>query len=78
VELSLRGQTGSADLLWVDAQTFLPVRASASKGGAPGADDSLVTTYRFLSPTPANHKNLITPIPAGFTQTAAPLASTHG
>ncbi|HSS11498.1 MAG TPA: hypothetical protein VLL25_16555 [Acidimicrobiales bacterium] len=78
LELSLRGQHGSADLLWVDAQTFLPIRASANKGGAPGADDSLVTTYRFLSATPGNQKNLITPIPAGFTQTAAPPASTHG
>jgi hypothetical protein len=78
VELSLRGQTGSGDLLWVDAQTFLPIRASAIKGGLPGAGVGLVTTYQFLSASPYNQKNLITPIPAGFTQTAAPTASTHG
>jgi hypothetical protein len=78
LELSLRGQPGAADLLWVDAQTFLPIRASANKGGSPGAEDSLVTTYRFLSATPDNQKNLITPIPARFTHTAAPPVSTHG
>jgi hypothetical protein len=71
-------QLGSADLLWVDAQTFLPIQASTKKGGAPGVDESLVTTYRFLSDTPDNRKNLTTPIPAGFTQTMAPPASTKG
>jgi hypothetical protein len=65
------GQPASADLLWVDAQTYLPLQASADKGGAPGAN-SLVTTYQFLSATPANQQNLTTPIPAGFTRTAAP------
>jgi hypothetical protein len=76
VELNLAGSAkpASADLLWVNAQTFLPIQASANKEGAPGAD-SLVTTYRFLSDTPDNHKNLTTPIPAGFTQTATPPAS---
>jgi hypothetical protein len=76
VELNLAGSAkpASADLLWVNAQTFLPIQASASKGGAPGAD-SLVTTYRFLSDTPDNHENLTTPVPAGFTRTAAPPAS---
>jgi hypothetical protein len=77
VELDIGGsaQPESADLLWVNAQTFLPIQASASKGGSPAADDSLVTTYRFLSDTPANQRNLVTPIPAGFTQTATPPAS---
>jgi hypothetical protein len=76
VELNLAGsaQPASADLLWVNAQTFLPIQASANKGGAPGAD-SLVTTYRFLANTPGNQKNLTTPIPAGFTHTATPPAS---
>jgi hypothetical protein len=79
LELSIGGhdQPVSADLLWVDAQTFLPIQASADKGGLPGADDSFVTSYRFLSDTPANQKNLTTPIPAGFTQTAAPPAPTN-
>lgn len=77
VELDLGGsaQPGSADLLWVDARTFLPIQARASKGGLPTAADSLVTTYRFLSNTPANQKSLTTPIPAGFTRTATPPAS---
>jgi hypothetical protein len=76
VELNLRGSAhpGSADLLWVDARTYLPIQASANKGGSPGVDESLVTTYRFLSDTPDNQKNLATPIPAGFTQTATPPA----
>jgi hypothetical protein len=79
VELNLAGSAhpASADLLWVNAQTFLPLEASASKGGAPGAD-SLVTTYRFLGNTPDNQKNLTTPIPAGFTHTAAPPAAANG
>jgi hypothetical protein len=79
LELNLAGSAkpASADLLWVNAQTFLPIQASASKGGAPGAD-SLVTTYRFLSDTPDNQKNLTTPIPAGFTQTATPPALPNG
>jgi hypothetical protein len=78
VELNLAGSAkpASADLLWVNAQTFLPIQASASKGGAPGAD-SLVTTYRFLGDTPDNQKNLTTPIPAGFTQTATPPVSAN-
>jgi hypothetical protein len=73
VELNLAGSAGpaSADLLWVNAQTFLPIQASAKKPGAPGAD-TFVTTYRFLSNTPDNQKNLTTPIPAGFTQTPTP------
>ena len=80
VELNLAGSAkpASADLLWVNAQTFLPIQASANKGGLPGANDSLVTTYRFLSDTPDNQKNLITPIPAGFAQTAAPPVSPAG
>jgi hypothetical protein len=76
VELNLAGsaQPASADLLWVNAQTYLPIQASASKGGPPGVDDGLVTTYRFLDDTPDNQKNLTTPIPAGFTETATPTA----
>jgi hypothetical protein len=77
VELNLAGSAkpASADLLWVNAQTFLPIQASANKGGSPGVADSLVTTYRFLGDTPDNRKNLTTPIPGGFTQTATPPAS---
>ncbi len=80
LELSLGGSArpASADLLWVNAQTYLPIQASANKGGAPGADGSLVTTYRFLSATPDNQNNLTTPIPAGFTQTTTPPASPNG
>jgi hypothetical protein len=79
VELNLAGSArpASADLLWVNTQTFLPIQASANKGGAPGAD-SFVTTYRFLSDTPDNQKNLTTPIPAGSTQTATPPALPNG
>jgi hypothetical protein len=80
VELNLAGsaEPASADLLWVNAQTFLPIRASASKAGSPGVNDGLVTTYGFLADTPDNQKNLTTPIPAGFTRTAAPPASRPG
>jgi hypothetical protein len=76
VELNLAGsaQPASADLLWIDARTYLPIQASANKGGLPKVD-GLVTTYHFLSDTPDNQKNLTTPKPAGFTQTATPPAS---
>jgi hypothetical protein len=74
VELNLAGSAhpASADLLWVNAQTFLPIQARANKGGLPGVDNSLVTTYRFLGDTSVNQRNLTTPIPAGFTRTATP------
>jgi hypothetical protein len=77
VELSLGGpaQPASADLLWVNARTYLPIQARANKGGSPAADDALVTTYRFLTDTPNNQEKLSAPIPAGFTQTSAPPAS---
>ncbi len=80
VELSLGGSArpASADLLWVNAQTYSPIQARANKGGSPGTNDSLVTTYRFLSNTPDNRENLTTPVPAGFTQTATPPASPEG
>jgi hypothetical protein len=76
VELNLAGSAhpASADLLWVNARSYLPIQATADKGGSPGTD-SLVTTYRFLGDTPENQKNLTTPIPAGFTQTATPPVS---
>jgi hypothetical protein len=78
LDLGRSAQPGSADLLWVDAQTFLPIQASASKGGLPSNEDSLVTTYRFLTDTSENQRNLLTPIPAGFTQTATPPAAPNG
>ena len=76
VELNLAGSAkpASADLLWVNARSYLPIQATADKGGSPGTD-SLVTTYRFLGDTPENQKNLTTPIPAGFSHTATPPAS---
>jgi hypothetical protein len=78
LDLAGSGRPASADLLWVNAQTYLPIQATAIKGGAPGADDGVVTTYRFLGATPDNQKNLTTPIPTGFTQTATPPALPNG
>jgi len=76
IELNLAGsaEPASADLLWVNAQTFLPIQATANKGRSPGVD-GLVTTYRFLSDTPDNQRNLTTAIPAAFRQTATPPGS---
>jgi hypothetical protein len=74
VELALGGPSrpASADLLWVDDRTFLPLRASATKGASSGVGNSLVTTYHFLADTPADRKSLVAPIPVGFTRTATP------
>jgi hypothetical protein len=62
---------GSTDVLWVDAQTYLPiVGKSTDQVGSPGAYEAqtITTTYDFLADTPANEQQLTTHIPAGFAQ----------
>jgi hypothetical protein len=58
--------------LYVDAATYLPVRAYGSTqtyGGAGGPTISAyVTDVRWLSPTPANRAKALVTIPHGYTQ----------
>jgi len=58
--------------LYVDAKTYLPLRAYGSTktyGGAGGPTiSSYVTNLRWLSPTPANRAKALVTIPHGYTQ----------
>jgi len=58
--------------LYVDAKTYLPMRAYGSTktyGGAGGPTiSSYVTNVRWLSPTPANKAKALVTIPHGYTQ----------
>lgn len=59
--------------LWVDAQTYQPLRSVATTRAA--LHDLLITAatteYHILPATPANLDLLSPPIPAGFTRTAS-------
>jgi hypothetical protein len=69
IELSWsdHARAGSTDVLWVDAQTSLPVQGtSTGQEGSPG--QTIITTYDFLAATPANEQQLTTHIPTGFAQ----------
>jgi hypothetical protein len=50
--------------LWVNAQTYLPIRLVA--GADPGGQPIAVQEFRYLPPTPANLALLRVPIPAGY------------
>jgi hypothetical protein len=50
--------------LWVNAQTYLPIRLVA--GADPGGQPVAVQEFRYLPPTPANLALLRVPIPAGY------------
>ena len=58
--------------LWVDDQTYLPLRSVITQrwraGGTPF--QTITTDYQMLPATPANLNLLTPPIPAGFTRTA--------
>jgi hypothetical protein len=62
--------------LWVDAQTYRPLRETYSFGagmdGTNGEQASMVSDYQYLAPTPANLAKLSVPIPPGFHRTTAP------
>ena len=83
IKLKLDGSGSS--YLWVDAQTYRPLRETYNFGGGAlqkringvwhslGAGQaSIVTDYQYLAPTAANLANLTVPIPSGFRQTTAP------
>jgi hypothetical protein len=50
--------------LWVNAQTYLPIRLVIGVGG--GGQGIAVQDFRYLPPTPANLARLRVPIPAGY------------
>jgi hypothetical protein len=62
-----RGQyviEGSPVLLWVNAQTYLPIRLTVAVPGTA----MTVQEFRYLAPTPANLALLQVPIPPGYPQ----------
>jgi hypothetical protein len=71
---SLGRVTTLTTTLWVDAQTYLPLRSVTTDRAETGARDVLLSTdttdYQILSATPANLDLLSPPIPVGFTGTA--------
>lgn len=62
-------------LFWVNASTYLPVQGVTREGsiGNPKTDLVLRYEYRFLPPTPANMRQLQSPIPPGFKRVPATL-----
>jgi hypothetical protein len=58
-------------VFWIDAVTYLPVRADIvyGNGETEGQD---VEVFQWLPPTAANLKNLDVPVPAGFTRVPPP------
>jgi hypothetical protein len=71
---SLGRATTLTTTLWVDAQTYLPLRSVTTDRAEAGARDVLLSTdttdYQTLPATPANLDLLTPPIPPGFTRTA--------
>ena len=57
-------------VFWMDAVTYLPVRADIVYGNSD--TDMDVEVFQWLPPTAANLKNLGVPVPAGFTRVAPP------
>ena len=62
---SKTGLHSTADLLWVDAASYLPLRQMLRF--STGRQD--IEDYRFLRPTPANLAKLRIVIPAGYHRT---------
>lgn len=65
--------------LWVNASTYLPLRAVTTGPTGdpnPGKTWTEVDQYTFLSPTPANLAHLRITIPPGFSK--APPSSAQG
>jgi len=51
-------------LLWIDAQTYLPIRMVI--GAASQSTGITVRAFHYLPPTAANRALLRVPIPAGY------------
>jgi hypothetical protein len=72
--LERNGHSGLTSHLWVDAQTYMPLRSTTIQWvGPPGHRLTILTVtadYRILTATLANLGLLNPPIPSGFTRTA--------
>jgi hypothetical protein len=69
VKLTAVHPAPATTVFWIDAVTYLPVRAEIVHAGDTDED---VEVFQWLPPAAANLKNLDVPIPAGFTRTAPP------
>jgi hypothetical protein len=73
IELSLRDPRGTPLLLWVNQQTYLPVRDSFNYQSTTGSQEvhgSSTSDYEYLAPSDGNLDQLHATVPTGFTHTA--------
>jgi hypothetical protein len=78
IELKFHLRSGLTRCLWVDAQTYLPLRQTLNFGGFTSVQKGTVSErvqvvradYQYLAPTAANLAKLTVPIPPGFRRTA--------
>jgi hypothetical protein len=67
IEISDSGNSTLEDLLWVDAQSYLPLRELKLDWGATNTPETRkVYDYQFLPATPANLGSLTLAIPSGY------------
>lgn len=74
IELSETNPGGNL-LLWVNAQTYLPVRETlgyTAGGGTDQVNGSIIAEYQYLAPSTTALTNLQPTIPPGFTETTTP------
>jgi hypothetical protein len=77
IELTWPGRDGPASKswLWVDARTYLPVKAVmryTARSSGTTEHGTVVDQYAYLAPSLSNLTRLRVAIPAGFTRTAVP------
>jgi hypothetical protein len=59
-------------LLWVDTQTYLPLRMTKLDSGPTNSPaTSKVYEYQFLPATPANLAALTLTVPSGYTEASS-------
>jgi len=68
IEISVPAVAGLSVTLWVDAQTYLPLRMVKVDAGTTYPATRKVYDYQFLPATAANLAPLTAPVPAGYQQ----------
>lgn len=73
IELTPVHPAPTTTVFWIDAVSYLPVRAEIVYGkGDAHKEVQAVEVFQWLPPTAANLANLNVPIPAGFTRVPPP------
>ena len=72
IEISPAASPTLRVLLWVDAQTYLPLRMMKLDSGATNSPVTRkVYDYQFLPATPANLATLTLTVPSGYTKASS-------